>query len=226
MSTKKYIGNGKYCYTNPCSRHDSQKEIYANIATLIDRKDPSWGEYYTATERKHLSDKTLPGSKFTDPTITTLNDLMGLAHTQRGNLDGDDRNIFIQKGIAPEVFKPGFRYLHILTPGKLGIVNSEFVNKETLVTVVRTKPGAPCNYMLEVDHQPEIDYGVIILEDTPEGQTRLITTFPGYPTFVPDRKSETVAKSDSLEGQTLTVSQVHEIVGRTVNLNTRLKHST
>lgn len=223
MGRKQYIGNGKYCYTDNCKRHAGQIEVHNQVSNLIDRKDDTWGPYYKATERKHLSDKTLPGSKFTSPEIKTLNDLLALAHEQRGHLNGDDREVFINKGIHPEVFKEGFRYLHIDTPGKLGIVNSEFIEPSTKVSIVRTKPGAPCNYMLEVDHQPEIDYGVIILEDHSDGKTRLITTFPGYPTYVPDRKSEAVAKADSLEGQTLTIGEIHDMLGRTVNVNTRIK---
>ena len=223
MAYKRYVGNGKYCYTRGCQRHAEQIQLHQNVAQLIDRSDSGWGPYYAGTEKKHFSDKTLPGSKFTSPEVKNLNDLLALAHAQRGSLEGNDAHKFIEKGIAPEVFKPGFRYLHIETSGKLGIVNSQFLDENTEVKVVRTKPGAPCNFMVEVDHQPEVDYGVVILEDSEDGKTRLITAFPGYPTFVPDKGSASESKADSLEGRTLTIGEIHTLLGRPVNVNTRLK---
>lgn len=222
MSYKVYVGRGKYCYTPDCKLHAEVSESYKNVSKFIDRSDEGWGPYYAGTERKHFSDRSLPGSKFTDPYIKTLDDLLVVASRQRGGLEGDDSDKFRFLGVRDEVFKPGYRYLFVATPGKLGIVTTDMLPGDTVVTVERTKPGAPCNFVMSVDKQLTVDYGVIIISDEDPEKPRLITAFPGYPTFVPDRSTESAAKADSLEGKSFTVNQVRELMGRDVVVNTRL----
>lgn len=222
MSYKTYVGGGKYCYTPNCKRHAEAREAYTSASKLIDRRNSDLAAYYAGTERKHFSDRSLPGSKFTDPKITTLDDLLVLTAQQRGNLDGDDSDKFRFLGVKDEVFKAGFRYLMVATSGKLGIVTTDMLPGDAVVTVERTKPGAPCNFVMSVKKQLTVDYGVVIISDEDPENPQLITAFPGYPTFVPDRSEESVAKADSLEGQSFTVDEVRERMNRDVVVNTRL----
>lgn len=219
------LGNGKFCYTVNCKKHFNMYSggIVA-ASTVVDRSDPEWGEYYAGTERKHFSDPKKPGSKFTDPNIKSLNDVVALAYVQRGGLGGDDREKLLMLGAEPDAFKDNFRYLIVYTPGTLGFIKSSTLRDDTVLKVERTKPGAPCSYVLNVREQPKVNFGVIILSDDFEtGKTRLITAFPGQPTYVSLKDSKTgESLTDTLEGQSLTVKQVHELTGRDVSVNTRL----
>lgn len=221
MTYKVPLGDGKFCYTINCQRHARvSSSLQKKVGSVVNRDDPDWGEYYLGTEKKHLLDPQKPGSKFISPNLATLEDVLVLALTQRGDLDGDDRDFFIKNGCSSDVFKEGFRYLKVITPGKLGVISSTVLDDSVEVKVERTKPGAPCNFVLEVDHQPLVDYGVIILEG--EGDNaRLITMFPGAPTYV--SLSETgKQKVDSWEGETFTVGELRNRMGRDVTVNTRL----
>lgn len=219
------LGNGKFCYTVNCKKHFSLHNggvVEAN--RVIDRSEPEWETYYSGTERKHFSDPEKPGSKFIDPNMRTLNDVVALAYVQRGSLEGDDRGKLLMLGAEPDAFKDDFRYLIVYTQGTLGFVKSSVLSDDTLLRVERTKPGAPCSYVLNVREQPKVNFGVIILsDDTDTGKTRLITAFPGQPTYVSLKDTKTGESfTDSLEGQVLTVKEVRELTGRDVSVNTRL----
>lgn len=237
MSRKVYVGDGVYCYTVNCKRHSKIREfslsqpstsgsssidVFAEVMKLIDRNDIAWGEYYAATERKHFSDPALPGSKFTDDKVKTLEQLLVTVHEQRGSLDGNDVEEFIKQGANPAAFNEDSRYLRVGLPGKLGIVNSKDLSDDMVITVERTKPTAPCNYVAEVNEQITVNFGTVILTKTPlEGKQRFITAFPGEPTPV-SRSKSAADKVNSLEGGVFTVKQIREIVGHDVNVNTRL----
>ncbi len=65
-----------------------------------------------------------------------------------------------------------------------------------------------------------MNYGVVILEG--EGDSsRLITMFPGAPTYVSLSQSNK-ERVDAWEGTTLTVAELRERMERDVTLNTRL----
>lgn len=195
---------------------------YHESSELIDRKDIAWKGYYEATERKHFSDPTLPGSKFTDPNVKTLEELLVLVKEQRSSLQGNDADKFIKAGANPHAFNDDFRYLRVAISGKLGILNSKDLPEDTVVTVERTKPGAPCNYVINVTEQPTVNYGTVILqEDEEANKTRFITAFPGEPTPV-SRSKEKAEKVNSLEGQSFTVKEVREMLGHDINVNTRI----
>lgn len=229
MGYKVYLGNGKYCYTVNCKKHSNVGSssapvtVLSTVTGLVDRGDTEWGPYYESTEKKHLLDPEKPGSKFIAPELKTLEDVLALAFIQRKGLQGDDRNFFISEGVDPTAFKDGFRYLKVETPGKLGIVSSSHLDENVAVKVERTKVGAPCNFVLDVNEQPHVDYGVIILEG--EGDSsRLITMFPGAPTYV-SLSEKSKDRMNSWEGETFTVGQLREKLGRDFTVNTRLVQS-
>lgn len=216
MGKRVPVGDGTYCYTVNCSLHGVRHQAQE----LMTDPTGEWSAYYTATERKHFRDPTLPGSKFTHPPVKTLIDLLETVHTQRGDWEGDDREVFISLGADPEAFKPGYRYLFVAIPGKLGVINSNTLPEDTTLEVVRTKPGAPGNFVHHVTHQPETMYGVVILEDEPSGP-RLITAFPGSPTYVPDVREDTGEHyTEQLIGTTVTVKQIRDQIGRDFTVHT------
>jgi len=219
MSKRVPVGDGTYCYTTNCRLHG----VWHQAQQLMADPTGEWAPYYAATERKHFHDPTLPGSKFTHPPIQTLTDLLEMVHTQRGDWDGDDRDVFISLGADPDAFKPGFRYLFVAIPGKLGVISSSTLPENTVLEVIRTKPGAPGNFVHHVTHQPETLYGVIILQDEEDGNTRLITAFPGSPTYVPDVQDDTGEHyTEKLIGTTVTVKQIREQLGRDFTVHTKI----
>lgn len=232
MVYKVHLGNGKYCYTVNCKKHSNNtvattqqvtQKFYQEVTGLVDRNDPEWSAYYEGTEKKHLLDPEKPGSKFTDPNLKTLEDVLALTLIQRKNLDGDDRQFFIDEGTDVNAFMPGFRYLKVSTPGKLGIVHSSTLDESAVISVERTKPGAPCNFVINVSEQPTVDYGVVILEGS-GNDSKLITMFPGAPTYV-SLSSSNKERVNSWEGTSLTVSELRKRMGRDVVINTRLVQS-
>lgn len=234
MSKKTYVGNGQYCYTTNCKRHSQIREQikklpagsenlvdrYSSAVSLIDRNHSDLKDYYKGTEKKHFSDPFLPGSKFTDPKIKTLEDILVLASIQRGSLEGDDREKFIKLGAVPEAFQPDSRYLLVETPGKLGIVDSSVFSDDVVVKVERTKPLAPCSFVAEVKEQPKVDFGIIVVSDY-LGKERFITAFPGLPTVI-SKSKESAERVNSIEGKTFTISQAREMLGRDFTVHTRV----
>lgn len=192
------------------------KEI---VADLIPRKS-SMREYYEATDKKHFGDKSEPGSKFTNPKITCLEDIVELALQQRGNLEGNDTDIFISLGVSPTAFHEDNRYLFVKTEGTVGIKHSDSLHDNTLVQIVRTKPGVPCSVILDVVEQEKTHHGIIILsKDTKgvnDGKDILITAFPGSPTPIIKRDI-----FEEYENQILTIKKVRELAGD-LWLNTRV----
>ena len=195
----------------------AEAERLAKAAVPRKRKQ-AFADYYTATDRKHFGDASGPGSKFTDPELKKVEDVVALAAYQRGSLDGDDTQKFISRGANPDAFQEGKRYLMVQTPGKVGIMHSAGVSDDETVEVVRTKPGVPCSLVYTVDEQPETNYGVVVMvEDVETGKDMVITTFPGVVT-----KSLKNDEIDSLEGRRISVSEVRRILGSEVWFNTKL----
>lgn len=187
------------------------------VKAHVDRGD-DWDEYYTATDEKHFRNKDAPGSKYTDPSLTKVEDVVALAMEQRGGLDGDDRDKLIALGAKPSAFRDGNRYLMVNTPGTLGIKDSRDMKDDDLVEVTRTKPGTPVNLVRKVTQQDTTDYGVVVVtKDFDTGEPRVITTFPGTVTLSP--KSPQL---EALEGKTITVKQAREILGEDFHANTRV----
>lgn len=188
------------------------------IPHLVDRVDPQWGAYYAATDLKHFGNRNQPGSKFVDPKLKRVEDILILAYNQRGNLQGTDEQKFINLGASPEAFNEGYRYLYVETPGTLGIVHTSTLPDNELVQIIRTKPGAPCSVVATVASQTTVNYGVVILtEDEHTGLPRLITTFPGMVT-----KTSRVEELEKYENQTVPLSIIRPLYGEDFWVNTRI----
>lgn len=201
-------------------REIEQKKRNNHINSIIPRENEDRANYYKQTETKHFGDVSQPGSKFTDPTIKNLNQLVYKAWEQRGTLKGNDIDKFIARGADPSSFKSGNRYLFVETTGTVGIKNSMTLSDDALVQVVRTKEGVPCSLVYNVTEQETTDYAVIVItkdNEDPEGKKDLlITAFPGMPTL--SQKNPAI---DAMEGQFITMGEARKLVGD-VWLNTRL----
>lgn len=230
--------DGSGCWTKECSRGNSDLESHLNPHRTA-KPQEKWANayvanhhvprnldeqhagYYAATDKKHFGDKTEPGSKFLNPSLEKVEDVLKLRMEQVGNasMEGDDREALIARGSDPTGFGTGKRYLMVLTEGSVGIKNSNSLNEDAKVQVVRTKPGAPCSLVMEVNEQPKTDYAVIVLGE--HKQTKkdfVITTFPG-----PVTKPTANEELDSREGQVMTVSEVKGIMGGDFWINTKMK---
>jgi hypothetical protein len=186
-------------------------EIHSvDVTSLVPRaSDPKIAAYYEATDKKHFGNSNQPGSKFTDSSLTKVEDVIQLAKKQRGSLRGDDRAELIKKGADVKGFLDSKRYLMVSTPGKVGIMSSTDLKDSDELEVVRTKPGVPCSLVRKVNKQPVTDYAVIVLAKNEEtGKDLLITTFPG-----PVTKPLSNIMIDELEGKTITVLDAKKILG-------------
>lgn len=188
------------------------------IRSLVNREG-DFGDYYAGTDKKHFKDKNSAGSKFTDPSMETIESVLALTALQRKEgLNGDDRDFFISQGASPSAFNPNNRYLKVKTPGTVGIKSTKKMKSSDMVQVVRTKPGAPCSFVANVKRQETTDYAVVVLTKNKDtGKQMVITTFPGMPT-----KSNKSDEIDALEGQWVTVAKARELNGGDFHVNTRL----
>lgn len=199
----------------------------ANAAVPRDRSE-GHAKYYGDNDKKHFSpdpvidkgsqEKKQPGSKFLDKKLKKTEDVLALAIQQRGTIKGCDKAKFIALGASPDAFQADKRYLYVETPGTVGILNSSEMNENEMLTVTRTKVGAPCSLVATVKTQPKTHYAVAVLAtDKETGKDLLITTFPGVVT-----KSLRNDDIDALEGKQITVAQAREMLGGNVWVNTKL----
>lgn len=191
------------------------------LANSVIPRDGQYKEYYAGTDAKHFHDKDKPGSKFTDPAVTNLNDLVALTARQRKTgLSGDDRAQLVAMGTDSSALKSGYRYLLVKTEGKVGVRNSSSISDEnTPIRVERTKAGASCSLVMDVKEQDSVGFGVLVM-GRPEGVDKdiAITAHPGLPSTSSGRGT-----FDAYEGKTITVAQARKIAGtKDVNINTRL----
>lgn len=181
--------------------------------------DEAHSGYYAATDAKHFSDKTAPGSKFLSKHLKSVEDVAALRMVQTGknDLSGDDREALIAAGSDPNGFGTGKRYLMVKTSGTVGIKNSSTFDPDDRLEVVRTKPGAPCSLVASVKTQPETDFAVIVVgEHKTTKNDFIITTFPG-----PVTKPTASDAIDNLEGRSLTVADAKRLIGEDFWVNTK-----
>lgn len=230
--------DGSNCWTKECRRGNSfqqlpskneptaaptKKMMYAGkSAALVPRHlDEQHSAYYAATDKKHFGSRDQPGSKFLDPSLKKVEDVLMLRMEQTGtfSMNSDNRNELIARGSDPNGFNPNNRYLMVHTEGTVGIMNSSKLSGDAKVQVVRTKPGAPCSLVAEVDEQERTDFAVLVVgKHKGTGQDFLITTFPG-----PVTKPTSNVELDAKEGRTVTVDEVKKILGRDFWINTKIK---
>jgi hypothetical protein len=197
-------------------------EQYQVIAEYVIPRDGDMAEYYKATDAKHFSDKTAPGSKFTDPDIKNLNDVVALAANQHPDgLRGDDRAKLIQFGCNPAALRDDCRYLIVQTPGKVGSQHISSLPVNEKIEVVRTKPGAPCSLVANVSKQPNVNFGVVVIgKSGSTGKDIVYTAHAGMPTRT-SGKDEGIF--DEYQGRSLSINHIMEIAGTDdINVNTRL----
>lgn len=201
------------------------------ITTMIDRKNRP--EYISSIETKHITGSSA-GSKFTDPSIKNVNDVMSLAQQQSGSLDGDDRDKLIAQGAEPSSFLPastGVRYLMVKTQGTQALKNTSDLDEDTTLTVTAKgrNDGKPASLSLatEVKEQPKTQFGTIIVgpkEDENrnpiENTTTLWTMHPGVPTR--GIRSNDLRENGLDGGSTITVKELREKFGKDINVNTKL----
>jgi hypothetical protein len=185
--------------------------LKASAAEFVIRDGPM-GKYYAATDVKHFTGGSdVPGSKFTDPKLSRLEDIVGLALLSGKSLHTtDDRKAFIDEhGCSDTDFLDNYRYIRMYTPGTVGAIRSDKLNDDTVLDVVRTKPGASCSLVVGVTEQPVTDVSVVIVTDHAQtGQPMIITAFSGVPT-----KPVANEQVDALEGTSVTVREVKDILG-------------
>lgn len=143
-------------------------------------------EYFESTEKKHFHPLS-PGSTFTE--AKNLNEVLSLAHRQRGTLDGDDREAFIKDyGADPESFRDDKRYIMVKTGGNLGSVHANQLPKDTMLKVHQKAEGVDPVLVAEVKEKPPVNVATVVLVDNPtlkgteNNSTLLITAFPGVST--------------------------------------------
>ena len=139
--------------------------------------------YYNALNAKHFYTKSGVGSVFADLRVGNLDDLLVLAHYQRGNLDGDDRDQYVD--VEPHCFKDGSYYIRVKVEGEDGATRAGNLPDDTVVKIRRTKPGVPPDLVTAGRRRP-VEHGTIIMVDEkvdgePTGRRVVITAFPGSP---------------------------------------------
>lgn len=174
--------------------------------------DEAHAKYYAQTDEKHFKNIESPGSKFTDPQVSNLEELLALKIMQDGvhvfSSQDDDREKLIAAGSYVDGFKEDNRYYMVQTPGKVGVISSDVLSNDDLVDVVRTKDGVPCSLVVGVDEKPATNYGVIIMGiHTVTQKPFVITAFPG-----PVTKSISNKSIDALEGERITVKQAKKLL--------------
>lgn len=195
------------------------KTKWQKIAKQAIPRNSEYKQYYSDTDAKHFHDKATAGSKFTDPAVNNLDDVVALTASQRGSLEGNDKDHLIAQGANPEAFNDAFRYLIVKTPGKVGAQDISTFPTGTEFRIERTKTGAPCSVVADVKVQETTDFGVIIMGKTNVSDNDVvITAHPGMPA---PRSGE--GRFDPYEGKILSAEQVKIIAGmEKVNINTLL----
>lgn len=201
------------------SKHDAQR--IKTIKDLVPRDlNEDLAKYYEQTDKKHFGSVESPGSQFTSPNVNRIEDILTVAFNQRGNLDGDDRDVLINLGSEPSVFLDNFRYLYVETEGVLGIKNTSTMPDSQELKVVRTKDRAKPNLAAVVTKKDAVNYGVIILgEDEDAGREIFITSYPG---LVTKKSEESSSKLEDSVGETYTVQQMRNKLGYDIWVNTYL----
>lgn len=183
---------------------------------------PQFKEYFDSTEKKHFHPSS-PGSTFTE--AKNLNEVLSLAHKQRGTLDGDDREVLINDhGADPESFRDDKRYIMVKTGGRLGSVHATQLPKDTMLRVHQKSEGVEPVLVAEVKVKPPVNVATVVLVDNPtlkgteNNSTLLITAFPGVST----------ARGSSEDllpyvGQNISMDKAYEIFkGNDFSVNTQL----
>lgn len=156
-------------------------------------------EYYDSLHKRHFSPQTATGSTFTTENFY-LADLIMLTISQRGDLLGDDRDLF--PASPPGTFKEGSRYLKVATPGLSGATLSQSLPPDATLTVAEGKPGVAPDLIAPSVPLVLVDYATLIVSEQ-DGRVVVITAHPGPPMPPASSWRETLRP-----GQTVLASEV------------------
>lgn len=223
--------HGKYNQTTYVKNHSEHIKFKAHkeyINKLVDyHKRP---QYVDSINNKHFKPGG-HGSKFTNPNITNVNELLLLTAIQRGNLEGDDREKLIKLGASPESFQPletGIRYLKVDIEGIEALADTKLMDGTELLTI-RAKgkndgKKPPLSFVAEDKEVTPVAYGTIIIGsketiygDPIPGTETLWTAFPGIVTS--GVTSEEIREKGWDDGTVITVQQFRETFGRDIKVN-------
>lgn len=191
---------------------------YSQIDAILPKEAEG---YFKSIDAKHFDPETAIGSRFTE--TGSLRELLEKAASQRGNMDGDDRQSFIEMGVSPDALMPMCRYLKVEAKGEVGIEKASDLPAGTKVKIVKTKPNAPCSLVIERDTLPSTDFGTIIIgpneknkPEDPEPTTKemIWTVHPGLPVRPPEVDFWP-------EGSEISIEDVMEKLGRDFYLNVK-----
>lgn len=214
---------------------DTEELFSPEIEALMPEEDK---QFFTDIENKHFNPNTAVGSRFViqkpkkhpdgkteylppDERLEDLKDLLVKAAIQRGDLQGDDREILLKLGASPESLQPNVRYLLVKTEGKLGIVNIKKLSPDTKVKVVRTKQNVPCSLVVEGDLVDTHFATIIIGPNENEKASTKETIWTAHPGLPIKPASEDIWP----EGSEITVKEVMEKLGNNVYLNIEVGES-
>lgn len=184
------------------------------ISSLLEGTD-SYKQRILDIEKKHFDIDNGAGSLFTE--VKNVKELLELCLSQRGSLDGDDRKVFVEKGIPLDALKKDCRYLYVKTKGMLRVVCADELPIDTKVYVIQMKNNIYHDGIIKVipaslcviDKRRSISYEatIIISNETKE----IVTVFAGLPTVPQDRYWTT--------GDNITVEDVIKKLGSKKYLN-------
>lgn len=179
---------------------------------LVDRSGAR-AEYHAETDARHFVDGSgvvASGSRFTNPALRRIEDVLDVVLRERGTLEGDDREKFFEHGADKSWFLPNVRYLYVNEGGTVDAVHSFGMAPNMMVEVKRLKSGSSCTLVRYSNTRHVSDFGVVIIETDPAtGEEFVATTHPGVP-----RSPNSSPALEALEAQHLSIAQVREILGR------------
>ncbi len=165
-------------------KNNANETIHRHAEHLMPKE---YAYVYAILNNQHFGKKTY-GSRFyenPDSGAKTLEYLLLKAYEQRGTLEGDDRDFFVNEGVNEEALLTSHRYLKVNAEGKLGVRSASSFSPETKVKVVEIKRGEELSLVVEVesdDEFPEVTYGTIIIGPDEDGKPdRIKTVHPGPP---------------------------------------------
>lgn len=141
---------------------------------------PDAARYYEQLEDKHFSAGRGVGSVFADSRVSSLEDLLALAISQRGDLMGDDHALLGDPG------RPGTYYVAVEVDGLSGATTGADLSPSEFVMARRSKDGVPPDYLVFGRERERVSVATLVMADEQvdgklTGRRILITAHPGLP---------------------------------------------
>lgn len=197
------------------------------VMNLIERE--ARPEYVASIDRKHFGEGGA-GSKFTDPRVSNVDQLLSLAAKQRGGLDGDDREALIRAGANPKDFAPassGIRYLKVEVEGSQQLRSTASMADSDVIEVQAKggNDGRPPSLTFAAPGGAErVSFATVVVGPKVDGDRKpiegtetLYTAHPGIPTR--GIRSDDVRNAGLDGGSKLTVGEFRKLFGRDIQIN-------